>query len=113
LASWDDSAQGFPNQCTFPQQQFGPASQQLFGQCQFTDVSKAQLAMSDEVLAVAAARSNNLPIRSGIVQVGLVGLRVFLVDIAPCYFYQGRAVPAEALCCAAIGQASILRDASK
>jgi hypothetical protein len=41
--------------------------------CQFTDVSKAQLAMSDEVLAVAAARSNNMPTRNDIIQVRLRG----------------------------------------
>jgi hypothetical protein len=68
-ASWDNSAQGFPNQCTFPAQLFDASSSELFGQCQFVDVSKAQLAMSDEVLAVAAARSNNMPTRNDIIQV--------------------------------------------
>jgi hypothetical protein len=68
-ASWDNSAQGFPNQCTFPAQLFDASSSELFGQCQFTDVSKSQLAMSDEVLAVAAARSNNMPTRNDIIQV--------------------------------------------
>lgn len=68
-ASWDASAQGFPNQCSFPEQAFGASSSELFGQCQFTDISRAQLAMSDEVLAVAAARTNNLPTRSPTIQV--------------------------------------------
>ncbi|KAF6259950.1 hypothetical protein COO60DRAFT_1700592 [Scenedesmus sp. NREL 46B-D3] len=67
-ASWDASAQGFPNQCSFPEQAFGASSSELFGQCQFTDISRAQLATSDEVLAVAAARTNNLPTRSPTIQ---------------------------------------------
>jgi hypothetical protein len=71
IASWDNTAAGYPNQCTFPAQQFGASSSDLFGQCQFTDVSKAQLALSDEVLAVAAARANNIPAKNDIIQVSM------------------------------------------
>lgn len=68
MASWDNSAAGFPNQCSFPMQQLGPSASDMFGQCQFTNVSRSQLAMADEVLAVAAAKANNMPVKNNVVQ---------------------------------------------
>lgn len=68
-ASWSMSAEGYPNQCTFPQQSFLSADASLFGQCQFTDVSARELALSDEVLGAAAAKADKLPVRNNIIQV--------------------------------------------
>lgn len=68
-ASWQQTAAGFPNECTYPAQNYGPADSFLYGQCQFTDVTPQQLALSDEVLAASASRSNELPIRNSVIQV--------------------------------------------
>jgi hypothetical protein len=68
------TAAGSPNECTFPAQQFTAADSNLFGQCQFTDVSQQELAFSDEVLAAAAARKDKLPVRNSVIQVGKRGI---------------------------------------
>lgn len=68
-ASWQMTAAGQPNECTFPEQLYSAAESSLFGQCQFADVSPKELALSDEVLAAAAAKKNKLPVRSAIIQV--------------------------------------------
>lgn len=65
------TAAGQPNECTFPAQDFTAADSDLFGQCQFTDVSSRELALSDQVLAAAEARKNKLPVRDAIIQVSL------------------------------------------
>lgn len=74
MASWGNTAAGFPNQCSFPMQQLGPSASDMFGQCQFTNVSRSQLAMADEVLAVAAAKANNMPVKNNVVQVGWLAM---------------------------------------
>lgn len=68
-ASWQMTAAGSPNECTFPAQLFTASDASLFGQCQFTDVSQKELAFSDEVLAAAGARKDKLPIRNSVIQV--------------------------------------------
>jgi hypothetical protein len=70
MASYSQTCDGSPNQCTFPQQQHGPEVEAIFGQCAFYNVSKQQLALSDEVLAAAAQQEAKavLPRRNGKVQ---------------------------------------------
>eukprot|EP00775_Hariotina_reticulata_P011305 gene11305-11455_t len=57
------------NQCVFPGQTNGPGPTSLFGQCEFYNVTRAEMALADEVLAVAAVKANPLlPRRNSIVQ---------------------------------------------
>lgn len=68
-ASWSETADNYPNQCTFPKQRNGPSSEFLFGQCQFTNVTQRELSLADEVLSAAAAKANLLPRRNNVLQV--------------------------------------------
>jgi len=53
-ASWSMTAEGYPNQCTFPKQLFSAQSDFLFGQCEFTgSTARAALPFADEVIAAA------------------------------------------------------------
>jgi hypothetical protein len=59
------------NQCVYPEQNFDASASFLFGQCEFYNITKGELALADEVLAALAAKGNQyLPRRNGIVQVG-------------------------------------------
>lgn len=56
----------------YPEQNYDASASFLFGQCEFYDITKGELALADEVLAALAARgSQMLPRRNDIVQVGL------------------------------------------
>lgn len=59
------------NQCVYPEQNYDASASYLFGQCEFYNITKGELALADEVLAALAAKGNQyLPRRNGIVQVG-------------------------------------------
>eukprot|EP00878_Enallax_costatus_P008523 GHUV01008911.1.p1 GENE.GHUV01008911.1~~GHUV01008911.1.p1 ORF type:complete len:410 (+),score=61.73 GHUV01008911.1:192-1421(+) len=60
-ASWSQTAANYPDQCTFPQQNNGPSAQDLFGQCQFTNVTRRELNLADEVIAAVVGKANLLP----------------------------------------------------
>jgi hypothetical protein len=69
-ASWTNTSQGSDNQCTFPEQLFDATASFLFGVCEFPTVTQSQLALSDEVLGVAAqpATQAKLPRRNNAIQ---------------------------------------------
>lgn len=69
-ASWTNTSQGSDNQCTFPEQLFDATASFLFGVCEFPTVTQSQLALSDEVLGVAAqpATQAKLPRRNNVIQ---------------------------------------------
>ncbi len=53
---------GYPDLCSYPESVFDPSANFLFGQCQFTNVSKEQLALSDELMqAVKSGPSTLFP----------------------------------------------------
>ena len=54
MASYSQTCQGSPNQCSFPEQQHGLEDEAIFGQCAFYNISEQQLALSHEVLAAAS-----------------------------------------------------------
>lgn len=73
LASWSQTAANYPNQCTYPQQNSGPSSVSLFGQCQFANVSQRELSLADEVLSAVKGSTSSLPRQNNVLQVGLAG----------------------------------------
>lgn len=52
MASYDMNCAGFPDQCTFPKQSFGPEAENLFGQCQVWSV-QFEFARTGSLLPVA------------------------------------------------------------